>query len=237
MSLLTIVQKAIRQTKLITSVPSQVIGNNDADIQQCQELLFQVGEDLKMEYDWQFLVRETTFDTVNAQETYPLTTVVADGDLESFVGDSMFDVTNNREVKIIDYPKYQFLTNTVTSSAGIDKSIAQFDNKLYIYPIPSGVDTISLLYKSSQWITSSGGTGQDDWTADTDTSRFPEYLLQLGLVAYILRAFGVPYAEQFNDFKDRADAEAEKNRIKQRVFPTSLNYVPLVNIQDANFPS
>lgn len=237
MSLLTIVQKAIRQSKIITNVPTQVIGNNNPDVQQAQELLFQVGEDLKMEYDWQFLVKQTTFNTANTQESYPLSTVVADGDLESFVGDSMFDVTNNREVKIIEYPTYQFLTKTVTSSAGIDKSIALFDNDFFIYPIPSSTDTISLLYKSSQWITSSGGTGQNDWLADSDTSKIPEYLLQLGLVAYILRAFGVPYAEEFNNFRDRADAEAEKNRIKQRVFPTSLNYVPLVNIQDANFPS
>lgn len=237
MSLLTIVQKAIRQSKVITDVPNTVIGNNDPDIQQSQELLFEIGETLKVEYDWQFLVREASFNTVASDNSYPFSTVVSDGDLAAFVGNTMFDTTNTREVKIISYSDWEFLTNTVNSSAGIDKSIAQFGDSLYIYPTPNSVDTITFLYKSSQWITSSGGTGQDDWLADTDTSKFPEYLLQLGLRALLLREFGLPYLEQWNIFLERAQSEAEKNRIKQSIFPHPMNRIPVANVPDTGFGS
>lgn len=235
MSLLTIIQKAIRQSKVIEQVPASIIGNNNPDIQQAQELLFEVGEMLKMNYDWQMLVKNTTFNTVNGTTSYALSTVVSAGDLESFVGNTMFDSTNNREVWIIDYSEYQRLTATVQSSAGIDKSIALFNDSLYIYPTPTSTDTITFLYKTAQWVTSSGGTGQDDWLADTDTSLFPEYLLQLGLVALMRREFGLPYQEQWNNFMDRTDAEAEKNRIKQTIAPPIYNKVPVANIPDTGF--
>ena len=149
MSLLTIVQKAARQSKIVTSIPNSVIGNTDINVAQAQELVFEVGETLKMRYLWQYLVRETTFTTSNTVQSYALSTVVSDGDLESFVGDTMFDTTNNREVRIISFSDWEFLTNTVTSSAGIDKSITLFDNKLFIYPTPTSTDTITFQYSST----------------------------------------------------------------------------------------
>ena len=237
MSLLTIVQRAVKQVKVITSDPTTVIGNNDPDIQQAQELLFEVGESLKINYNWQQLVRQATFTTSNGTTSYALSTVVSDGDLDSFIGDCMYDTTSDREVRIVGVNNYQNLVSTVNSSAGIDKTIAQYEDSLHIYPTPTSTDTISLFYKSTQWITSSGGTGQDNWLADTDTSRFPEYLLQLGLVALLRREFGLPYAEQQNVFIGRAEAEAEKNRIKQTLYQQPYNNIPVANVPDTGFGS
>ena len=234
MSLLTIIQKVARQTRLF-SAPGTVIGNNDPFVEQAQELLFEIGEELKESADWEFLVKEQTFNTVSSQAAYVINTIVTDNDWDSFIGNTMWDRTNRREVKIEDYRTWQFLQSSVGTSAGIDKTVTQFGDDLNIFPTPGSVDTLVFFYKSAFWIKSSGGTGQSDWLDDTDTSFFSEYLLQLGLRYKILQADGLPYEDQLGNFNRRTDAELEKNKPKQTIYKPFFNRIPIANIPDSGF--
>ena len=235
MSLLTIVQKAARQTKLFES-PLTVINNNDPTVAQCQELLFEIGEELKEAYDWEQLVKLQTFSTVSSQESYAINSIVTDNDFDAFIGNTFYDRTNLREVTIVDYATYQYYRSSVGAGVGIDKNVTQYGGSLYIYPTPTAADTLAFYYKSDYWITSNGGDAQEDWGADTDTSVFSEYLLQLGLRFKLLQAYGLPYEDEYQSYVDKRDAEVEKNKPKQTIYGTgSRGLYPVANIPDTGF--
>lgn len=236
MSLLTIVQKTARQTRLFDT-PLTVVGNTDRFVAQAQELLFEIGEELKELYNWEQLVKLQTFATVASQESYSIDTIVTDSDWASFIGNTMWDRTNLRECLIVDYARYQWLKSGLGTSAGIDRNISQYGGSLYIYPTPTSADTLAFYYKSNYWIASSGGTAQADWLADTDTSLFPEYLLQLGLRFKLLQANGLPYEDEYQAYTNRRDAEAEKNKPKQSIGGRRFTRYPVANIPESGFGS
>lgn len=234
MSLLTIVQRAAKQTRLFEA-PLTVIANTDSFVAQSQELLFEIGEELKELYDWEQLVKLQTFNTVSSQESYAISTIVSDNDFGAFVGNTFWDRTNLRECLIVDYSRYQWLKSGLGTSAGIDKNIAQYNENIHIYPVPGSADTLSFYYKSDYWIKSSGGTPQSDWLSDSDTSFFPEYLLQLGLRFKLLQANGLPYEDEYQSYVNRRDAEAEKSKPKQTIGMKRFTRYPVANIPESGF--
>lgn len=70
-------------------------------------------------------------------------------------------------------------------------------NKLFLDPIPStDNESIAYDYYSNSWCTSSGGTAQTIWTADTDLYKLDEDCFIEGLKWRFLRAKGLDYAEE-----------------------------------------
>jgi hypothetical protein len=72
---------------------------------------------------------------------------------------------------------------------------------LYILPIPTAGQTVYLDYASKNWATSSGGTGQAKFLADTDLCVFDDDLMIVGLVYLIKRALGQDFVTQELDFE------------------------------------
>lgn len=75
------------------------------------------------------------------------------------------------------------------------------NNKMYLRPVPSNItDIIAYDYFSNAWCQSSGGTAQSAWAADTDTYLLDEDCFILGLKYRFLRAKGLDYAQEFDDY-------------------------------------
>ena len=72
---------------------------------------------------------------------------------------------------------------------------------LYILPIPTVSQTVYVEYASKNWATTSGGTGQAKFLADTDLCRFDDDLMIVGLVYLIKRALGQDFVTQAQDFE------------------------------------
>ena len=234
MTLLSVIQKAAKRTTLFDS-PSIVFSNNETAISQAQELLFEVGEELKKDYDWQFRIKEQVFNTVDTQNAYALDTIVTDGDWDSFIGDTMYDRTNNRWLQVVDTPLWQAFQSVIGASAGITKAITIFNDAINIYPTPTSVDTLVFNYKSSNWIKDSGGTPIADFTADSNVFFFNEEMLTLGLIYKLRQAYGVPYEDNLLAFTKRASAEAQNNRIPQTISKPVNVIRPFANIPDTGF--
>ena len=234
MTLLSIVQKVARRTTLFDP-PNIVFSNNEKAIAQARELLFEVGEELKKAYDWQFRIKEQVFNTVASQSAYDLDTIVTDADWDSFIGNTMFDRTNNRWMQVITTSDWQALQSTIGLSVGITKAITIFDDAINIYPTPTAVDTLVFNYKSAYWIKNSGGNAIVDFSADNDVFFFNEELLTLGLIYKLRQEYGLPYDDHLLAFDKRASAEAENNYIKQSISPSASTFVPRANLPDTGF--
>jgi hypothetical protein len=79
-------------------------------------------------------------------------------------------------------------------------------NQFYINPVGSGstiyTDNIVFEYISNAWAASSGGTAQTSFLADTDTAVIPEDLITLSLKYRILRAKGLSYQEEYDEYDE-----------------------------------
>lgn len=233
MTLLTIVQNAAKRTRLFES-PAFVVGNNTDETALAEQLIIEVGEELKKAYNWEFQTREQTFNTVASQSKYELSTIISDDDFAAFVGNTMYDRTNNRYLQVIGTAGWQARQSVIGLSAGVTKTITIFDNAINVYPTPSSVDTYVFNYQSAYWI-KDGSTRIATFSSDSNTFTFNEHLLYLGLVYKLRQAYGMPYEDELLAYEQRANAEAENNRIKQTIGQSWYDNRFAVNIPDTGF--
>lgn len=84
-----------------------------------------------------------------------------------------------------------------------------------------------------------GGTPQDDWLADTDTSLLDEDLIELGVIWRTLRRLGLAYDEELNEYKNQVDQAVARdggNAILQLAPYPRLALVGPNNVPEGNFP-
>jgi hypothetical protein len=79
-------------------------------------------------------------------------------------------------------------------------------NQFYINPVGSAstvyTDNIVFEYISNAWAKSSGGSAQTSFQADTDTALIPEDLITLSLKYRLLRAKGLSYQEEYDEYEE-----------------------------------
>lgn len=73
-------------------------------------------------------------------------------------------------------------------------------NKFAIWPMPSTAETLGFEYVSKYWAVSAAGVAKEKFTADDDTSYFPESLLILGAKLKFFEAKGFDTTTLLSDF-------------------------------------
>lgn len=197
MSLLTVCQSVVKQTGLGTS-PATVISNTDPTAVQLNALA-EHGAKLLAKKNWERMVREQTLTMATAQETYSLP-----ADWARYISDTAWDTTNYWPMRgSINPAEWQALKRGIVASS-IRKRFRVMSNLVAIYPAPTTADVLILEYiRNTPWIDSGGTTYRATATADTDTTVFPEYLLELDLKWRWQQAKGADYSET------KAEAERE----------------------------
>lgn len=77
------------------------------------------------------------------------------------------------------------------------------NNRLYLQPVPTNItDIIAYDYFSNAWCQSNVSLAQSSWLADTDTYLLDEDCFVLGLKARYLRAKGLDYSQEAQDYND-----------------------------------
>lgn len=87
------------------------------------------------------------------------------------------------------------------------------DMQMWIQPPPGAqqTDTIAYEYTSTNWCTSSTGTTQPRWAADTDLYRWPEQTQVLGVKWRFLRAKGLDYTEELRTYQNAVQRQIARS--------------------------
>jgi len=229
MSLLTMTQNVADET-LIAERPTSVIGNADKFARQCLSLLNKVGDEIKEKHAWETLIKEENLVTDGSGSYIIGTDVFTDGDYESFVSESGWNATQNRSMDLLNSRQWQNLINSTISNTGITTFFRIRNNDLLIKEDNSG-DTLNMEYRSSFWITNSSLTPQAAFSDDTDTSLFPEDLLETGLRYYLKIQRGLPAVVEFDLYIDKI-ARLQALDIPREIIGPKPNRLFLVNIPD-----
>lgn len=204
MSLLTIVQNACRRIGI--SAPAAVASSTDLQTIQLLALANEEGQELStgssvgLSYDWQALQAEATFTTV-ATESQGAITTIASG-FKYIIDGTIWDRTR----KLPAYGSADPQTWQNYKAWGTTNPFPKYRVRgglLLLMPVPTAGDSYYFEYQSANWCTTSGGTGQAAWVADTDVGLLDEGLMTAGLIWRWKQAKGFDYAEDFRKYQMR----------------------------------
>ena len=159
-----------------------------------------VGKELLSRHDWQALTREQTF-TSDGTGSYTRASVFTNGDFDRYVNNTDWDRSNERKMSLVTQSEWQLLKSSIVGTVGINRYYRERFGSILIEPDASG-DTLVFEYISKNWITdSSGVTAKAAFTADTDLTKFPEYLVELGLKYKLKAGEGLPSVNEQKEFE------------------------------------
>lgn len=184
-------------------------------------------------HDWEALVREQPL-TTDGSGSYAISTIVTDNDYERPSTNTEWDRSNQKKIQIVTASEWQYLKSGIISDVGIYRYARARGGNLIITPDASG-DTLVFEYISKLYAVDSGGTAKATYTADDDTSKFPEDLLKLGLKFYLKTEYGLPAEEDGLRYYDTAEALAGQEAPAKVIRPQMGVYDSkfVVNIPDS----
>lgn len=214
-------------------IPTSIIGNSDDTALTLKRAAKKVGRELASQVRWQSLLTEHTFNTVNGTQNYSLPT-----DIDQYAS-PLWDRTNDWELLGPATPKMWQTLQSATISSGIRYWYRVAGSYIQIYPTPTTANTIAFDYYSRYYSTTSGGTAQEDWAADSDLCRLTDSeLVILGVTYYFKRAKGLPYGDDKADYVAGILSHQSNDTPKSRVdLNMGIPYVdPLIgNLPDTGF--
>jgi hypothetical protein len=203
MTLLSIAQSVLRETKS-PSVPTTIIGNTEDTAVQILEMMKVTITELARSYDWQELQKEKTFSSVASTEGYNLPT-----DFDRFVNGTFWNSTDMLPIEIPMTPEeWRILKNSSISGGAATEYSRIRAGQVLLFPIPSAVNSYIYEYITTYIVTSSGGTPQTEWLADTDVPAIDAHVVRLDATWRWLSKNGRPYSEE---------QKAANNAIAERV--------------------
>lgn len=191
----------IRETAGI-AVPSSFIGSSDRNVLNLITLANREGRELMRQVPWTALQRLHTFSTVADQEEYALPS-----DFDRILPSTEWNRTNDRPIMgPLSAVEWETIKSGVSGSGvvgdryRISRSAGSSDRVMYIDPVPSAVESIVYWYVSKNWCEDASGTGQSQWSADTDVLLLDEDLFKLGVIIRFKRSRGLEYASEADEY-------------------------------------
>lgn len=236
-TLLEIMQGVCR--KLGLNQPASVIGSNDSNITQLQEIANEEGQELADAYEWQILTSEVSQVAVATESQGRLNDIV-DGDLGWIVNDTFWNRTTDRPL-FGPLSAQQWQQLKANAAAGPFSNYRIRGNELLLYPAPSAGDELYFEWVSKDFCQNAAGThSYREWNADDDVSILDSRLMSLGIVWRWKQLKGLDFQADYAKYTTAVEQAKARDGTKP-----VLSLSPYVqgdfllttnNIQTGNFP-
>ena len=232
MTLLTICQDAAKEIGVPS--PTSVVGSSDTTNVQLLAAANRVGKDLVSGYDWEVLIKEEEHTTLAAESQGAMTTIATD--FMRISNDTMWNRTTDRKYYgPLNNSQWQRLKASVSS--GITNYFRIRGGVLLVNPAPPSGEKIFFEYIGKNWVITSGSSANAvAYAADTNTTVLDEDLITLGVIWRFLKQKGLPYDNQFQEYRLKLSEKQSKDGAKQIIRMAGPNrlYLP-VNEPEGNF--
>jgi hypothetical protein len=164
------------------------------------------------------------------------------GGYDRMISDTNWDRTDHwRNLGPKSSQDWQFLQGGIIS-IGPRERFRIYNNKFRIFQALTTVYNFSFEYVSNYWVCAAGSDqgSKSAYTADTDTSIFPDDLMLAGLKFYFLKAKKLDYAIELGEFmRALSYCKAQDQPVSaMSLAPVGMNQlVGPWSVQDGNWPS
>jgi hypothetical protein len=204
MTVLSVVQNVC----LVVAIdkPDQVFASTDREMQEMARLANEITDRLMLGYDWQALQIIKTYTGDDVSEGFDLPEdydrMVEGASLWS----SRWTWAFNHILSPDTWLEYQVVPYTFVNGNWI-----MYGGQLHILPLMASTETVKFFYVSNKIVRDSGGVTKALFTADDDTLRIPEKLLELGMIWQWRANKGLPYAEDMANFESYLNKRIKKD--------------------------
>lgn len=230
MTALSIIQDACG--RLGIQVPAAVFSSTDEQVIQLRSLLNAGGKTISRIHDWTFLKKEKTFTTVAAD----IQTNAVPTDFDRYLNHTMFNRTQGRK---IHGPLSNFewqVDKSSISGLTITEAFRFRGGEILLTPTPTAGESVYYEYITNQWCESDMAVAQSKILADADVSLIDEELLTKDIIWRFLKAKGLDYSEEFNEFQvELANLRARDGGARIIDAAQEPNEDVFVNIPDGNW--
>jgi len=232
MTLLTICQDAANEIGVPS--PSTVVGSTDTTNIQLLAAANREGKNLVAGYDWQTLIKEEAHTTLAAESQGDMGTIASD--FLRFSNDTMWNRTTDRKYYgPLNNSQWQRLKASVSS--GITNYFRIRGNALLFHPAPPVGQSVYFEYIGKNWVITSGSSANAvAYAGDANTTVLDEDIITLGVIWRFLKQKGLPYDNQFQEYRLKLSEKQSKDGAKQIIRMAGPNrlYLP-VNEPEGNF--
>lgn len=193
MSLLTLVRNAADRIGLAR--PTSVVNSTDPNAITLLALAQEEGKTLARRHEWQILQTEHTFSTANGTSSYSLPS-----DMDRILKETVFNRTRRRRM-LGDLTPQQWQETQASLVTMVNPAFRIRGGAFLISPTPTATETVAYEYITNKWCQSAGGTGQTEWTADTDTGKLSEDIMTLGVIWRWRKSKGLEYGEDMGTYE------------------------------------
>lgn len=199
LSMLSNVAKAVG-----AHTPTAIIGSTDQTAQRLYQAMLRECRFLVRRLPWTCLIREATITTADGTASYPL-----ESDFQRIIDDTAWDQTNYWQMRgSLSPQEWQFQKRAILAQPvnrrryRIKYDTVSKAREVFIDPTPTSVATLSYEYVSLSYCQATGGGAlKTEWSVDTDVPLFDDDLLELGTTWRYLKARGLPYADDQQEYQ------------------------------------
>jgi hypothetical protein len=232
-------QKTLLQTiQIVTAelsklaTPTTVLSSADPNIQKMLALTNAVLDDLSNEYDWEFLQKRFTFNTVPNQQVYPFPS-----DYERAINGTFFDASNRWEIRIVSPAQWEILNIWNLTPSPFEK-MRVFGGEMNFFPIPIAEFNFVFDYISNNNVIN-GNTGEDQsgFQNDSDIIMFDSRLVINALKLKYLESIGEDTTTAMANYWRTLELKKGQDKPAQKLSlrPQSPRLISTANVPDSNF--
>lgn len=207
MTLLTMVQEVLGETGW--PVPSSVAQNTEGTAVQVLAIANAELRALSRQFNWAHLRTEYTFNTVIGQAAYAWP-----NDFRTLAWETVFDTQEYYRIKgstpLQQWQRWQYGLEGQLSHLRFLMRYVDGTPQIVLSPTPVSVKSLTAFYFSKNFALDDGGTPKEIFTADNDTSRVPEQLVQLGLRWRFRRAKGLDFSAELAEYNSTVATQFAK---------------------------
>lgn len=196
MTILSVIQNACLVCGL--NKPAAVMAATTREMLEMARLANEMALMIAERHDWQALMVQATITGDGTNEAFDLPSDFGRMPTKGNLWSSRWMWDMNPIVGTDAWLQYQMWPATLVLGNWII-----YGGQFHILPVMDTGDTVKYFYQSNKLVTATGGTTKAAFTADTDTFRLPERLLELAIIYKWKADKGQPYVDRLNDFEEK----------------------------------
>lgn len=196
MTVLSVVRDAC--LKLGLKPPSVLFGSEDRTSLELASLANEMAQMISERHDWQTLMVQTQIDGDGIEEAFDLPADFGRMPTTANLWSNRWQWEMRPIVGVDAWLEYQTWPMTLVLG-----NWTIYGDQFHVLPIMGAGDLVKYFYITNKLVRAEGGTTKATFTADGDTFRLSERLLELAIIYKWKADKGQPYADRLNDFEEK----------------------------------
>ena len=176
--------------------PDVVFSSTDRAMEELARLANEMAQRIAGDFDWQKLQNIETITGDGSTEAHALPTDYDRMLRTASLWSSRWSWAFNHIADPDLWLEYQTVPYTF-----VNGNWMIYGGEMHILPVMETTETVKYWYISTNIVTSSGGSGKTEFTADDDSFVLDEKLLELGMIWQWRANKGLPYAEDMKNYE------------------------------------